>query len=496
LADSWLFSRRCAKKAAEIAKARRDRDLERDQREPPYGATVEIRDAVNVNSVPRRDAEPGFFVIWKRPSGSYRRLEEGYRGGRRLITTLTGDTGKTVRIAPRSAAIPYEGGYRSELDFMTFTDLSLPSELIAALSKQQIADPSPIQIAAIPPLVAGKDAYLRAETGTGKTLAYLLPLFTRIDPAQAATQVVIVAPTHELAIQIHRQSCELALNAARAIRSVLLIGGTSTDRQIDKLKAKPHVVVGSPGRIVELIERSKLKMAHIRAVVIDEADRLLNDENLNWIQTIVSAAPAGRQLIFASATIEQQTRRVLETLAPDAVMLRGGTSSVNERIEHLYLICEDRDKPDVLRKLLHAFDVPRSIVFVHRNDVAEEVASKLTHHKLAVADLNSELSKMDRKRAMDGIRNGVIRIMIASDIAARGLDIPAVTHIFNLDVPTMSKAYLHRVGRTARAGAKGTAVSLVTETEARLIRRYEQDLSISLKCIRVLNGEITLSGAR
>jgi ATP-dependent RNA helicase DeaD len=496
LADSWLFSRRCAKKAAEIAKARRDRDLERDQREPPYGATVEIRDAVNVNSVPRRDAEPGFFVIWKRPSGSYRRLEEGYRGGRRLITTLTGDTGKTVRIAPRSAAIPYEGGYRSELDFMTFTDLSLPSELIAALSKQQIADPSPIQIAAIPPLVAGKDAYLRAETGTGKTLAYLLPLFTRIDPAQAATQVVIVAPTHELAIQIHRQSCELALNAARAIRSVLLIGGTSTDRQIDKLKAKPHVVVGSPGRIVELIERSKLKMAHIRAVVIDEADRLLNDENLNWIQTIVSAAPAGRQLIFASATIEQQTRRVLETLAPDAVMLRGGTSSVNERIEHLYLICEDRDKPDVLRKLLHAFDVPRSIVFVHRNDVAEEVASKLTHHKLAVADLNSELSKMDRKRAMDGIRNGVIRIMIASDIAARGLDIPAVTHIFNLDVPTMSKAYLHRVGRTARAGAKGTAVSLVTETEARLIRRYEQDLSISLKCIRVLNGGITLSGAR
>jgi len=255
-------------------------------------------------------------------------------------------------------------GYSSELEFMTFLDLSLPSELIAALSKQQISDPSPIQIAAIPPLIAGKDAYLRAETGTGKTLAYLLPLFIRIDPAQAATQVVIVAPTHELAIQIHRQSCELALNAARAIRSVLLIGGTSTDRQIDKLKVKPHLVVGSPGRIVELIERRKLKMAHIRAIVIDEADRLLNDESLNWIQTIVGAAPAGRQLIFASATIEQQTRRVLETLAPDVLMLRGGTAAVNERIEHFYLICEDRDKPDVLRKLLRAFDVPRSIVFV------------------------------------------------------------------------------------------------------------------------------------
>jgi len=318
----------------------------------------------------------------------------------------------------------------------------------------------------------------------------------RIDPAQAATQIVIVAPTHELAIQIHRQSCELALNAARAIRSVLLIGGTATDRQIDKLKSKPHIVVGSPGRIVELIERGKLKTTHIRSVVIDEADRMLNEESLDWIQKIVSAAPSTRQLIFASATIEQQTRQVLATLAPDILMLRGGGMAVNENIDHLYLVCESRDKPDVLRQLLHAFDVPRSIVFVHRNDVAEEVAAKLTHHKLAVADLNSELSKADRKQAMDGIRSGAIRIMIASDLAARGLNIPGVTHIFNLDLPTMSKAYLHRVGRTARAGAKGTAVSLVTETEARLIRRYEQDLGISLQCIGLRNGQVAPRSTR
>jgi superfamily II DNA/RNA helicase len=373
---------------------------------------------------------------------------------------------------------------------MNFADLSVPPELVAALAKQQISAPSPIQIAAIPVLAAGKDGYLRAETGTGKTLAYLLPLFARIDPAVIATQVVIVAPTHELAIQIHRQACELAVNASRAIRSVLLIGGTATDRQIDKLKTKPQVVVGSPGRIAELIERGKLKTAHIRAVVIDEADRLLNEESLPWIQQIVSAVAPTRQLIFASATIEQQTRQVLETLAPDLAMLRAGEAAVNKNIEHLYLICEGRDKPDILRKLLHAFKVPRSIVFVHRNDVAEEVASKLTHHKLTVADLNSELSKLDRKRAMDGIRNGSIRIMIASDLAARGLNLPDVTHVFNLDVPTMSKAYLHRVGRTARAGATGTAVSLVTEIEARLIRRYEQELGIALQCVRVINGEV------
>jgi superfamily II DNA/RNA helicase len=373
---------------------------------------------------------------------------------------------------------------------MTFTDLLLPTELIAALAKQQISEPTSIQSAAIPVLMAGKDAYLNAQTGTGKTLAYLLPLFARIDPAQAATQVVIVAPTHELAIQIHRQSCDLAQNAGCAIRSVLLIGGTATDRQIEKLKAKPHVVVGSPGRILELIERGKLKMSHIRGIVIDEADRLLHDETLEWIQKIVRVAPPARQLIFASATIESQTRQVMAALSPDAQLLRPGTVAVNENIEHSYLVCEERDKPDVLRKLLHALDVPRSIVFVHRNDVAERVAAKLAHHKLVVADLNAELNKMDRKQAMDGIRSGTIRIMIASDLAARGLNILGVTHVFNLDVPTMSKAYLHRVGRTGRAGSKGTAISLVTEIEARLVRRYEQDLGITMQCVRVRDGRV------
>ena len=381
---------------------------------------------------------------------------------------------------------------------MTFTDLQLPPDLIAALSKQQIKEPTPVQSAALPVLLAGKDAYLNAETGTGKTLAYLLPLMVSIDPAQAATQVVIVAPTHELAIQIHRQSCDLAQNAGRAIRSVLLIGGTATARQIEKLKSKPHVVVGSPGRIVELIERGKLKTTHLRAIVVDEADRLLQDESLKWIQKIVGLAPPARQLIFASATIEPQTREVLATLSPQAATLSPSTAAterpagaVNENIQHLYLICEERDKPDILRNLLHALGLPRSIVFVHRNEVAERVAAKLAHHKLAVADLSAGLDKLDRKHAMDGIRSGAINIMIASDLAARGLNIPAVTHVFNLDVPTMSQAYLHRVGRTARAGAQGTAISLLTEIEARLVRRYEHELGIVMQRVKVRGGHIS-----
>lgn len=378
---------------------------------------------------------------------------------------------------------------------MTFADLQVHPELIAALTRQQITDPTPIQIAALPVLLAGQDAYLHAETGTGKTLAYLLPIFCRLDAEQAATQVVIVAPTHELAIQIQRQCCDLAQNAGRPIRSLLLIGGTSTDRQIDKLKKKPHLVVGSPGRIGELISKGKLKAQHIRSIVIDEADRLLNEESLLAIRAIIQAAPRTRQLVFASATLEPQSTAVIATLAPDLVMLQAGAAAVNENIEHLYLICEERDKPDELRKLLHALDPERAIVFVHRNDVAEKIATKLAHHHIPAADLNAALDKQDRKQAMDGFRSAAIRVLIASDVAARGLDIKGVTHIFNFDVPTLSKAYLHRVGRTGRAGAKGLAVTLVTEIEARVIRRYQEELGIVMQCVRMREGRVIAASA-
>ena len=373
---------------------------------------------------------------------------------------------------------------------MTFTDLHMPPDLVAALAKQEIAEPTPIQIVAAPVLLAGKDAYLHAETGTGKTLAYLLPLFCRLDVALAATQIVIVAPTHELAIQIQRQCCDLAQNAGWAVRTLLLIGGTSTERQIDKLKKKPHIVVGSPGRIGELIAKGKLKTKEIRSIVIDEADRLLNDESVQSLRAIIKSAPATRQLVFASATMEADSTAAIKTLSTDLTLLQAGAAAVNDNIEHLYLICEERDKPDELRKLIHALDPERAMVFVHRNDVAERIAAKLEHHKIPVADINAALNKVDRKCAMDGFRSGEIRVLIASDVAARGLDIKGVTHVFNFDVPTLSKAYLHRVGRTGRAGAKGVAISLLTDSEARVVRRYQEELGITMQCVRLREGRV------
>src|SRR5688572_1643239 len=247
---------------------------------------------------------------------------------------------------------------------MTFADLHLPPALIAALTRQQISEPTPIQSAALPVLLEGKDAYLHAETGTGKTLAYLLPIFCRLDAAQATTQAAILAPTHELAIQIHRQCCDLAQNAGRPLRTVLLIGGTATDRQIEKLKKKPHLVVGSPGRVGELIGKGKLKTKELRCIVVDEADRLLSEESVDAVRAIVEAAPRTRQLIFASATQEPHSTAIIANLAPQTTTLQPGAAAVNENIEHLYLVCEERDKPDELRRLWHALAPERAIVFV------------------------------------------------------------------------------------------------------------------------------------
>ncbi len=373
---------------------------------------------------------------------------------------------------------------------MTFSEISVKPELIAALAKQKIVEPTPIQTVAYPVLLEGKDAYLNAETGTGKTLAYLLPLFCRIDPKLAATQLMIVVPTHELALQIQRQCCDLAQNAGWPIRTLLLIGGTIMDRQIEKLKKKPQIVVGSSGRIRELIQLGKLKAHQLKMLVIDEADRLLAQESQPAMRDLLHVLPRDRQMVFVSATVQAESREVIALLSPQLVMLQTAEASMNPNIEHLYLVCEERDKPDVLRSLVHALEPERVIVFVHRIETAEIVAAKLDYHHIPVVQLHGAFDKEERKRAMEDFRNGRTKVMLASDIAARGLDIPGITHVFNLDAPTLSKAYLHRVGRTARAGASGVAVTVFTAAEAHLPRRYAQDLGIVLQRVCLREGRL------
>ncbi|MCC6652450.1 MAG: DEAD/DEAH box helicase [Candidatus Eisenbacteria bacterium] len=375
-----------------------------------------------------------------------------------------------------------------------FAQLGVPPALVAAIARQNATEPTPIQTAAIPPLLEGKHAVLNAETGTGKTLAYLLPLFARLDLTAAATQVIILAPTHELALQIHRQCTDLAQFSKMAVKSLLLIGGTSVERQVDKLKNNPHVVVGSPGRVRDLISTRKLKPAGVRAVVFDEADRLLVGETLVVIRAILAACPKGPQLVFASATEQAEASAIIAELSPGAEVLRPGTAAVNENIAHVYLVCEQRDKLKFLRQMLNALEPPRALVFANDNQLAERATADLDYHQVPVTELHPDFGKLDRKQAMDDFRAGRALVMVASDMAARGLDFPAVTHVFNLDAPMQPRAYLHRAGRTGRAGNKGTAITLLTEDELRLVKRYEKDLGIELHRVRMREGRLVPVG--
>lgn len=373
---------------------------------------------------------------------------------------------------------------------MNFSDLGISDVLLRALEKEGISQPMPIQTEAIPALINGKDAYVSAETGMGKTLAYLLPVFEQIDLAVPNAQAIILAPTHELASQIHQQALRLSQNAGLPIKSLLLIGGASTKRQLEKLKKKPQLVVGSSGRILELIRSKKLKVQKVETVVVDEADRMVFGESLNVVQEIIRALPTRPQLVFVSATEQRASSTEAHALAPELVHCSAGANQINADIDHVYFVVEERGKADLLRRLIRAVEPERALVFVHRNKDAELVRSKMEHYKILVADIHGTRGKLERKKAMDDIRSGKVSVLIASDVAARGLDIKGVTHVFNYDSPSSSKDYLHRVGRTGRAGEQGYAISLMTGAEARLVKRYESELGIEMTQAIIREGEI------
>jgi superfamily II DNA/RNA helicase len=373
---------------------------------------------------------------------------------------------------------------------MTFEQFGLSPALTTALTKLNFTSPTPVQVQAIPTVLTGKDTYINAETGSGKTLAYLLPVYQLLQLEKSATQLLIIVPTHELALQIQRVACDLAQHGGMVVRNVLLIGGTSSERQIEKLKKKPQIVIGTPGRVVDMIERGKLKVDQLKTLVIDEADRLLAGDSLEMLQKIIRACPKQRQMVFVSATEQPQSSEFIEQVAPSVVRLHSADLIVNPNIDHFYIVVDQRDKLDTVRKLIHASNTPKAVVFVHRNDTAVDLAARLEHHKIVVADLHSSHDKEIRKQAMQSFSRGTARVLIASDVAARGLDIPGITHVFNLDVPGKGKDYLHRVGRSGRAGAQGVAVSILVQSEVRLVKQFEKDLGIQIREVILRGGDM------
>ncbi|TVP81323.1 MAG: DEAD/DEAH box helicase [Puniceicoccaceae bacterium] len=363
----------------------------------------------------------------------------------------------------------------------TFQSLGLPQPIASQLARLQILQPSDIQRQAYQPLSQGRDAWLSAPTGSGKTLAYLLPLVAKMDLSTTELQVAVLAPTQELAVQIHDCLRQLDASGALGLRSQLLIGNASSKRQKEKLKQKPQIVVGSCGRMLELGRSGKLKLHKCQAVCIDESDTLLAVDQIDDLQAFLKMTPRDRQLVFASATEKGDAFHIAESLGRQLEWIRGEAIESGSGIEHCYIESSFHRKPDALIQFLQSEQPAKALVFTHRNATAEDLGQALEQASIPHSVWHGGMSKFERQRALTQFRTGSAPVLIASDVAARGMDIKGLSHVINFDLPTLSDDYLHRVGRTGRMGASGRAISIITAEDHKLIQRYERDLQIRIQ---------------
>ncbi len=372
----------------------------------------------------------------------------------------------------------------------SFTDLNLNSNIIEGLKKQGITIPTSIQSSSILPALENRDVIGEAFTGSGKTLAYLIPLFHKIDTSKREMQALILAPTHELAIQIEEQIKLLALNSEVPVTSLSIIGEVNINNQIKKLRdIKPHIIVGSTGRMLDLIKKKKITSHTIKTIVIDEVDNLLDPKRANVTLDIIKTTMKDRQIIVVSASIKAETLETAQSFMKDPVIIKSeGKPVMNPNIEHMFVVCDRRDKFETLRKIIVAVNPEKAIVFVNDNDDIELTTVKLNYHSKDCFAMNGKISKEDRKLAIESFRNGKIKILVSSDLTARGLDVEGITHIFHLDFPLKLNEYLHRSGRTARVDAHGTSICIATIKQLNIIKKYEKQFSIQFKEKKVFGG--------
>ncbi|GEP62808.1 DEAD/DEAH box helicase [Clostridium beijerinckii] len=372
----------------------------------------------------------------------------------------------------------------------SFSDLNLNSSIIEGLQKQGINIPTSIQSSSILPALEGKDIIGEAFTGSGKTLAYLLPLFHKIDTSKREMQGLILAPTHELAKQIEDQIKLLAENSSFPITSLSIIGDVNINNQIKKLKEiKPHIIVGSTGRILDLIRKKKITAHTIKTIVIDEGDNLLDPKRSNVTKDIVKSTMRDRQLMLFSASIKPETLETAKSLMKEPIIIKSEDKPlINPNIEHMFILCERRDKFETLRKVLVAAKPEKAIIFVNNNEDIELTTAKLNYHSKDCFAMTGKISKEDRKLAIESFRTGKIKILVSSDVTARGLDVADITHVFHLDLPLKLNEYLHRSGRTARGNAHGTSICILTVQQLNIIKKYEREFNIQFKEKKVFGG--------
>lgn len=358
-------------------------------------------------------------------------------------------------------------------DQATFADLGLSETLLKAIRGLGYEQPTPIQAETIPALLAGRDVVGLAQTGTGKTAAFALPILDRLDLKHKPVQALVLAPTRELALQVSEAFEGYASHSK--MRLVPVYGGQGYGVQLSALARGVHVVVGTPGRIMDHLNRGTLDLTHLRYLVLDEADEMLNMGFAEDVEQILADTPDDKQVALFSATMPPAIRALSRKYLNNPLEIRvAGETTTAENVTHRYLIVSYPQKVDALSRILEAENFEGMIVFVRTKNETETVAEKLRARGFSAAAINGDLAQAQRERTIGQLKSGKLDVLVATDVAARGLDVDRISHVVNFDIPTDTESYVHRTGRTGRAGRSGDAISFVTPRERRLLRSIER----------------------
>ncbi|MBD3611218.1 MAG: DEAD/DEAH box helicase [Hydrogenovibrio crunogenus] len=354
-----------------------------------------------------------------------------------------------------------------------FSDLGLSAPILKTLEEIGYETPSPIQEQAIPVLLKGGDILGMAQTGTGKTAAFALPILSKIDLKQKDPQVLVLAPTRELAIQV-AEAFQTFSRGVKGLHVLPIYGGSEYGTQIRALKRGVHVVVGTPGRVMDHIKKGTLKLDTLKVMILDEADEMLRMGFIDDVEWILKHTPDTRQIALFSATMPKEVHRIANTYLQDPteviIKQKAATASL---IEQKYWLVSGLHKLDALTRILEAETFDGIIIFVRTKTATVELAEKLEARGYAAAALNGDVAQNQRERTVDQLKKGKLDILIATDVVARGLDVERISHVINYDIPYDNESYVHRIGRTGRAGRSGTAILFVAPRERRLLRSIE-----------------------
>lgn len=370
-----------------------------------------------------------------------------------------------------------------------FKALGVSDKYIEILKKNGIKEPTSIQEMAIPEILAGRNVIGQSQTGTGKTLAFVLPIIEKLDINKTHIQAVIITPTRELALQIHGVFTMLTSNTD--INVLAAYGGHDVDDQIKKLKGNVHVVIGTPGRLMDHINRKTLDLSKTRMIVLDEADVMLKMGFIEDVEQIIKKTFPARQTMIFSATIPKGIRMIARRYLKNPADLSVKTRTISvEGIDQAAFETTEEDKLDMLISLLKAYNPFMAMVFCSSKKRVSQVAERVFEAGYLVDEIHGDLTQVKRERIMKSFRDLKLQVLVATDIAARGLDIQGLTHVFNYDVPHSTEWYIHRIGRTGRAGENGTAVTLYTQKDAYYLSQIEKGINKRIPKKQLKNGEI------